>query len=385
MSRNKPAVEHGGRALRLVSLLQGFAVVVFLSTLAAAETAPLGDISIRYEIQNALDRALDRLGAFQKDDGAFGSGEDPAVTAWVLLAWAGDPTGRPRGRPGIGSAAGYRYLTNAPRTPEGLLSGPRSVSATALGVIALQSARDQQFDSVTAGFRRALLSARFTGTPGTDPGGVLKGGFSSGVPGELPGIESTQQVIRALYQRPGSSPVAGSTGDAESIVGSAAGFVWRCQVDAVPGTNSATLRPSDLGGFRSRPGPGTNAPALVSTCEGILAVMSAGTHPGDPRVLKAIDWIQDHYSITPEAAVPELARYRLYHTMAGVLSALRLDILRPVDGRRIDWRYDLVKRLLDLQEVDGHWGSDRLTPDERILATAQAAFALEIAFHALDH
>jgi squalene-hopene/tetraprenyl-beta-curcumene cyclase len=70
-----------------------------------------------------------------------------------------------------------------------------------------------------------------------------------------------------------------------------------------------------------------------------------------------------------------------YHTMAKALSVAGVDTIVQKDGKRVNWRQDLAKRLLDLQNPDGSWinqKSGRYWEKDPNLVTAYAVITLEI-------
>lgn len=114
-------------------------------------------------------------------------------------------------------------------------------------------------------------------------------------------------------------------------------------------------------------------------------MLYTGASPGDPQVTAALDWIADHYGELQASSAKEVNTYRLYYTFASVMSVLRVDVLNDSAKRRLDWRYDVVRRLSNLQETNGEWGPSTGTETERVWCTAFATLALEIAFNVLDH
>ena len=296
------------------------------------------------------------------------NGDDEMVDlAWCVLAWTADPSGQSKTREGALLGAALQRLASAPRTPEGWIASPAPQLATAMAVVALGAPRDPQFDPVRLRLRRSLLKS--TGT----------GGFGLGSNGKVPtgDLETTQWALRALRGMEPPSPGTDDWADPETRTRQAAGFVWACQVSS--NTPAAETR----GGFLRTPGTGT--PTLASTSDGLLAALFLGTATGDERLVQAMDWMQRRMALELRPGGDEGNRFRGIPSCALALSAIRQDLLRHPDGRIEDWRYALAKRLLDLQELDGRWGSQLLTEAQRNRVTAQAAFALEIVFHALDH
>ena len=57
------------------------------------------DISVRNEVQHAIDQGLAWLATHQSTNGSWSAPEHPAVTALALSAFMGDPSGGGRGKP----------------------------------------------------------------------------------------------------------------------------------------------------------------------------------------------------------------------------------------------------------------------------------------------
>jgi squalene-hopene/tetraprenyl-beta-curcumene cyclase len=62
------------------------------------------------------------------------------------------------------------------------------------------------------------------------------------------------------------------------------------------------------------------------------------------------------------------------------LSAARIDTLTMKDGSKVNWRQDLAKRLLDLQNADGSWAnkSGRWMEKDPVLVTSYGVITMEI-------
>jgi squalene-hopene/tetraprenyl-beta-curcumene cyclase len=72
--------------------------------------------------------------------------------------------------------------------------------------------------------------------------------------------------------------------------------------------------------------------------------------------------------------------YYYYHTMAKALSIYGVETLTLKDGKTVNWRKDLAKRLMDLQNGDGFWvnESGRWWERDPVLVTSYAVITLEI-------
>jgi squalene-hopene/tetraprenyl-beta-curcumene cyclase len=71
--------------------------------------------------------------------------------------------------------------------------------------------------------------------------------------------------------------------------------------------------------------------------------------------------------------------------MSQALSVYGVDELRLKDGKTVDWRRQLVSKLMRLQQTDGSWKNENERWMERdpVLVTSYSVMALEIAWHGL--
>ncbi len=78
----------------------------------------------------------------------------------------------------------------------------------------------------------------------------------------------------------------------------------------------------------------------------------------DPRVKAVYEWLRNHYSLEENPGMGEEGLYYYYHTMAKALHAYGAKVLPLKDGKEVNWRHDLAKRLLDKQSGDGFWQNE---------------------------
>src|SRR5260370_7758482 len=81
------------------------------------------------------------------------------------------------------------------------------------------------------------------------------------------------------------------------------------------------------------------------TYAGIKSMIYCGVSKDDPRVQKAYEWIQKHYTVDANPGMPKaLAHQGLYyyfHTMAKCLDTLGIDEVVDAQGKKHDWRADI--------------------------------------------
>ena len=114
------------------------------------------------------------------------------------------------------------------------------------------------------------------------------------------------------------------------------------------------------------------------TYAGLKSMIYAGVGPDDPRVRAAVDWIRAHYDLTSNPGMGDAGLYYYYHTFAKALDAMGLDILTDAQGRRHDWRSELLAELARRQRPDGAWvnANDRWLEGDPNLVTAYVLLAL---------
>ena len=169
-------------------------------------------------------------------------------------------------------------------------------------------------------------------------------------------------------------------------------FIQRCQNR--PESNDApwvSKDPKDHGGFVYA--PGETRGQEVKTPDGRVALRSygsisyaglmsfiyAGLDANDPRVKAVIEWLSTNFTLDENPGLGAEGKFYYYHTMAKALAAAKIDLLKLKDGKVIDWRAELGKKLLNIQAGDGSWtNSDagRWMESDDVLVTAYTLLAL---------
>jgi squalene-hopene/tetraprenyl-beta-curcumene cyclase len=175
-------------------------------------------------------------------------------------------------------------------------------------------------------------------------------------------------------------------------------FISRTQ--NLPGSNDqkwASGDPDNRGGFvyfpeNSKAGEVKQADGKVAlrsygsmSYAGLLSYIYAQLDKNDPRVKAVYDWLSRHYTLDENPGMGKDGLYFYYHTMAKALSNYGVENLTMSDGRKVNWRRDLAKRLLDLQNADGFWVNEngRWWEKDPNLVTSYAVMTLEIIYRGL--
>jgi len=174
-------------------------------------------------------------------------------------------------------------------------------------------------------------------------------------------------------------------------------FLERCQ--NLPETNNASwVSPDedDRGGFVYQPGDSKAEDRVIPdvgsyprsygsmTYAGLLSFLYAEVDRKDERVQAAYDWIQRHYTVDENPGLGTASLYYCYHTMAKALTAYGEEMLKLPDGQTVNWRRQLVNKVVSLQKIDpktgyGYWVNDdgHWWENDPVLVTAYATLTLE--------
>jgi squalene-hopene/tetraprenyl-beta-curcumene cyclase len=100
----------------------------------------------------------------------------------------------------------------------------------------------------------------------------------------------------------------------------------------------------------------------------------------DQRVVAALDWLSNHYTLEENPGQGAQGLYYYYHMMAKGLTAAGVNELSVKDGKKVNWRPELAAKLLALQKPDGSWASEngRWMEKDPNLVTAYTLLALNL-------
>lgn len=346
------------------------------------------DRSTLNELNAAMDRGLDWLAAQQKENGAWSNESFPAVTA--LATWAFIRGDHPRKDEIISQGVEFMLSCVQPdggiyRTIEGRKGGGLSNYNTAICMTTLHATGDPQLVPVVLAARRFVATGQHSGDD------VYDGGF---------GYDSTTgrayaDLMNTLYAAEAmrlTQDVEDSRNPDEKKVdidwARTAEFVEKMQ-------NKASSGPADSGGFFYKPGESkagttTNEAGVVvfrsyasMTYAGLLALIYADVNRNDTRVRSAFEWAAERWTLEENPGMGAQGLYFFFNVLARSLHAYGADLVPLESGRTIDWREELVNRVLDLQSIDsttghGHWmnNNGRFWERDPVLVTAYTLLTL---------
>ena len=343
-------------------------------------------VSLRHESQAALSRALDWYLTVQEDDGSWRS--DPAITALALHAISVEPGHPDESRFREAVDDGFDYLENFVREDGGIYGDQYRNYTTAVALLAFTSSGDPGYAGIIERARRFLIHFQCDESDGIYPDDPCYGGIGYGGD-ERPDLSNTQFALEAIEAAEEFRERYADLIDAESELGPELGgtvgrehwdkalvFLARCQNAA--GINEMDYRTSDDGGFMYETGT-YNEDRSHSygsmTYAGVKSLLYADVDAGDERVVRAVEWIGDHYTVDENPGFGVVSLYYYYYTFAKCLGVL--GDACPPEAR--NWRGDVTARLLELQHGDGYWVNENGRYQEHIpeLATAYAVTALK--------
>jgi squalene-hopene/tetraprenyl-beta-curcumene cyclase len=112
---------------------------------------------------------------------------------------------------------------------------------------------------------------------------------------------------------------------------------------------------------------------------GLMSFIYAGLDANDPRVQAAITWLSENYTLDENPGLGGEGQFYYYHTMSKSLTAAKLDVLKTKDGKKVEWRDELVKKLMNIQQGDGSWinqKAGRWMESDPVLITCYTLMAL---------
>jgi len=100
------------------------------------------------------------------------------------------------------------------------------------------------------------------------------------------------------------------------------------------------------------------------------------------------EWAVQHWTLEENPGMGPQGLYYFYHALAKSLAAYGVNPLTLADGTALNWRDELVRKLVNLQQIDartggGYWVNreDRWWEDDPVRVTAYALLTLELALN----
>ncbi len=316
-----------------------------------------------------VDKTIKYLKNTQKEDGSWSDEKSPGVTGIVSTGLL--RTGRVSAEdPMVANA--LRYIESLVNEKAGHIAGKDPAPqlqnyVTSVNLMALVAAkREDRYKTVIGNAKEFLKKLQWDEAQGKNPNDDYYGGAGYDSKNR-PDMSNTQMWIDALRE-------AGVSSD-DPALKKALIFVSRCQnlkgehndqpwADKI---NDGSFIYSAAGGGSTKVPDSSPQTGLFGygsmTYAGIKSMIYCGVSKDDPRIQKAYEWIQKHYTLDANPGMPKaLAHqglYYYYHTMAKCLDTLGIDEVVDAQGKKHDWRADITEALTKRQLDDGSWINDR--------------------------
>ncbi|HEV7402324.1 MAG TPA: prenyltransferase/squalene oxidase repeat-containing protein [Chthoniobacteraceae bacterium] len=371
--------------------------LALLSFLALGATLLAAEAPSREEINKSIAKGLAYLEKQQQPDGSFANPENkapsqdhPALTAMPLMAFQRDPAGAKKTAL---LQKGYSFIRGKAQPDGGIYSSGLSNYNTSVCLMALLSSGDPK-DEPLITKARAFVA-------GQQASNMLKpeanGGFGYGPTGtspkrQHPDLDNTIIALEALHEYRLRRPATELAKDKDLDFKAAIDFISRCQnlpaTNPLPGANGDA---ANKGGFVYYPGY-SNAgeeklpdgrTALRSygsmSYAGLLSFIYADLDKSDQRVVAALDWLSKNYTLEENPAMGRQGIFYYYNLATRGLKAAGVNELTTAKGQKVDWRAEISRKIISLQNADGSWVNDqaRWMEKDPVLVTTYCVMALE--------
>ncbi len=374
-------------------------VAAFAATGLQAQEQPLNagrDESLLNEARHSMRIGCRWLARAQLPDGSWC--RYPGITglAVVALANSGLKEFGPR-CPAV--QRGVAYLVKLSKPDGSIYDRDLKCYNTSIAVLALLSTGDRRYDRLIRRARRFLIASQFDEAMGYGESSPYFGGIGYGKH-HRPDLSNTQWALEALrlsefIERDAAKPLLDpnlpviTPEEAKGLYyARAVKFLSRCQ-----NRRASNDQPwaGDDGGFIYRPGESKAGEADghyrsygSMTYAGLKSFIYARVDKRDPRVQAAYAWIRRHYTVDENPGMGLQGLFYNYHTMAKALRAYGEPALVDAAGRRHDWRRDLMRKLITIQNGEGYWvnSNGRWWENVKELSTSYALITLGILLRA---
>ena len=381
--------------MKTISLLL---IIAVSQAIAASDISIKSDnVSLRNEVQIAIDRGLAWLQKAQSPDGTWSLPQYPALTALPLTAFMLEPSGKSRKTKPEFIQKGYATLIGSVQLDGGIYRKGLANYNTSISLVALVAAEEPKFAPVIRAANAFIVGQQAKNmTDQSLDGGIGYGTIGTG--SGKPDLSNTVTALEAIHACK-NTEASELQSDRKALNWQAAiEFIQRCQnLPETNGPSLAGINADDKGGFIYAPGI-SKAGETASTdgkkslrsygsmsYAGLLSYIFSDVKKDDSRVVAVVDWLRNHYTLKENPGMGADGLYYYYYMMVKALFAYGSPELLMADGRKVDWRKEMALNLINLQKADGSWANEsgRWMEKDPTLTTCYAVLALEFIHNSL--
>lgn len=354
--------------------------------------------SVRNEGEDAVRRGLQWMIQQQKPGGFWSSPEWPALTGFGL--WALSLNESTRNSEAVDQAV--TYLKAMTQENGGIYvepkiefkGGGKSNYNTAICMVALHLTGREDVREIVLRARNFVASGQHLG------GDVYRGGFGydRNTNRVYADLSNTYIAMEGMALTEGAEDFRTEGKRAEIDKQAAEDFITRIQNRKE--SNDADWvsdDPENAGGFayhpeESKAGTLTAEDGTIHfrsfgsmTYAGLLSLIYADVDRSDPRIKSAIDWSVRYWNLEENPGMGAQGLYYFYNVLSKALAVYGQNPLPREDGTSINWRQELIKKLVSLQKIDengnGYWVNEenRFWESDPVLVTGYTLIALQVA------
>ena len=381
-------------------------MICLLSTPVSADATPLPSrtipewpvqLSLQHEADAAMNRAYEWLRNRQQAEGYWSSPQFPAITALAVWALLGDEE---QNREAID--AGLAFIESHVRDDGGIYVDPAesrrggglSNYNTAIAMVALHLSGRSEYIPIVQRAREFLAQSQHLESDSIYYGGM---GYDAETDRAYADLSNSYIAYEAMRLTESVEDLRTDRSRVDLDWDAAIQFVQRIQ--NLPEFNDQSWvsdTPENLGGFayhpdNTRAGTYADEDDVVRfnsfgsmTYAGMLSFIYAEVDHRDPRVQSAADWAIRHWTLEENPGTGKEGLYYYYNVLTKGLAAYGQNQFIREDGDTLNWREEVVEKLVSVQRIDngsGFWVNDtgRYWENDPVLVTAYSLIALQMA------